>query len=291
MGGNEVTDFRSQVGRWYDRTGGLDQEVDSSQQSLQQYGSPFGRYGKWDPANVDMPIFVEEAGLPERTRGRYESSTGSILVPTGKKAGGGTMEHEATHATMLTAGYDPKALRRRLDAGNQPLWRDTGTQGADDEILEMASTDAVEPYAQTLVDRGMKPTDARQEAFGASLGADNQYLARRVEVDPRIAEVRRRYAAYTGNRVTNPEEAQGAWDWWKNDGLRLDQWAAPGNRASMDAYATSLYDAMPEPAKQAMFVRMTQVPTILAPLMGAAAGQQSQRTDSTMQPVLGGLMR
>jgi hypothetical protein len=273
--------FRDAVSRWYDKIpGGLDAAIQSSQDSMARSGA--SGYGAWHPADVDVPADVYLEALGPSTGGQYRHGSGAIslnsnrlvLEPARQR---GTLEHELTHA--MTA--DPMHAFGHPEATG-PIFRGPRVIVGNDGRM-------VDDWRSEDMDV-LRPIVGRMEASRAALPPGSplllydsdqpmrlaQYLTRRVEVDPRLADIRRRYAHTFGKDVTNTDEAQKAWDWWRES---QDSWSQAANdRPSIDSTAFALYDALPDEAKKAMLVRMTQVPSVLAPI-GASAGVLSGLTE------------
>jgi len=278
---------REAISRWYENTpGGFDEAVRLSQKSLQD-SPPQGAYGNWSPEHLDHPAHVmgSAPGLDEWTMGSAREGVrvndagdgleNTIEVRKGKPGRReSVIDHEATHA--LLDG-------ERLD-GNSPIARGLLDHLANDsppnEVVQQTFRDADAPVWREALDTHpanelIDPLTA--ELLGQHAGLNPrfvEYLARQSEVDPRMAEIRRRYAWETGNHVKNTEDAAKAWDWWRDN---QDHWhSSQTDRPTMEKAAFGLYDIMPDDAKRRMLLRMTQVPAILGGLMGAASQEGQQ---------------
>lgn len=106
------------------------------------------------------------------------------------------------------------------------------------------------------------------------------YLSTPVELDPTVAEVRRRYEFATGSPVRSIDDARKAWDWWVDTGRRAD-WE-PHNRPSREAVAWNFYSRLPEDAKDILIRRMPQVFSLAAPIAtgGLLGGLTSRNEES-----------
>jgi hypothetical protein len=273
--------FRDAVSRWYDKIpGGLDAAIQSSQDSMARSGA--SGYGAWHPTDVDAPADVYLEPLGPSTKGQYQHNAGAIslnsnrlvLDPAHQR---GTLEHELTHS--LTA--DPMHVFGHPEATG-PIFRGprviVGNDGRRVDDWRAEDMDVLRPIVGRMeASRAALPPGSPLLLYDSDQPMRHaQYLTRRVEVDPRLADIRRRYAYTFGKDVTNTDEAQKAWDWWRES---QDAWSQAANdRPSIDSTAFALYDALPDEAKKAMLVRMTQVPSVLAPI-GASAGVLSGLTE------------
>jgi hypothetical protein len=272
---------RDVLSRWYENTpGGFDGAVENSQQALKKYGVVYPHsnspaYGQWSPDAVDAPSRVAvnlELNKFDSPRGTYGAG-GVKMNPAmldATKARNATLEHEMTHHLMLhgqDAPDDPTLVQVQR-AGNRRERFDSTPEGSItlQNNPSLALIYEKSPFADMRADaeRALRP-----------LVGSERYVMRRVELDPRVAEVRRRYAHHTGQDVTTPEEAEKAWDWYRTNRQHFEDLSSPHERPSMTHTQFNTYDALPPESKRIMFTRMTQVPAVLAPLgVGAASSQQ-----------------
>lgn len=274
--------FRQAVSRWYENTpGGFDAAVENSQRALKEHGDVFPHnspiYGDWSPADVDRPADVQIDHSMNRTfspRGVYGSR--GVLVnpavadaPLGRNA---VLEHELTHHLTLRNMVDkslPVSLRSSVS--------DVATRRFDGS----PSGSMARQQNPALVARSedvQQPDAARIAAANtlAQLAQHENYVMGRAELDPRVAEVRRRYAFHVGKDVTTPAQAADAWEWYKSHRDDFENLRSPRERPTMEAYQFSLYDSLPPESKQIMFKRMTQIPSVLAPV-GVLSGLTEER--------------
>jgi hypothetical protein len=273
--------FRQAVSRWYGNTpGGFDAAVENSQRALRQHGVVYPHsnspaYGEWSPEMVDSeaPVRIDPKLDVSGSRGRYGTRGVSInpVMLEATKARNSTLEHELTH--HLTAGKafhatDPLAVQRM---GNSWARFDGTPDGSATLSLNprlAAQYDASQPASvQSAAEEILRP-----------LANTEQYAMKRVELDPRIAEVRRRYAFHTGKDVVAPEDAAEAWDWYRSRRGQFENLSSPHERPSMTEQQFDIYDSLPPESKQIMFKRMTQVPAVLAPVAAGAAASSEQES-------------
>jgi len=240
--------FRDAVGHHYaSRPGGLNRVLVKSQEAMDKQGVPFPiwddhfQYGRWSLRDVDTPMPVRlDPELQKIGAGGIWRNNAIGINPLTAGADGprsgrnATLEHEATHGLTLSP------LSRR---GLTPSWS--------------------APYQHMPFD---------SEFFGDGI-TGNEYLMRRSEIDPRLAEIRRRFASLEGRDVNTPADARDAWDWWKEN---QQQFNLGGEQPMTTLYpsAFALYDSLPESSKSILFRRMTQIPAIAAPIAAGAATQE-----------------
>lgn len=280
--------FRDAVSRWYENVpGGFDGAVANSQRALAEHGVVYPHsnspaYGNWKPEDVDRPVPVRVnwgLGLLD-PRGTYSGAAREVrlnpaLLDSAPKGRNPTIEHEMTHA-MLDMGRptEPQAIVSHA-------WRNASERF--DGTPQGSATLAMNPQLASQYG-GAGPDAVLAEQKLRPLVENEKYVMQRAELDPRIGEVRRRYAFYTGRDVVTPEDAAHAWDWYKANRGWLEDFG-PHETPSMQHGHFDVYDALPDSSKQIMFRRMTQVPAVLAPVAAAAAAQQEQ------PGLLGGLNR
>jgi hypothetical protein len=85
-----------------------------------------------------------------------------------------------------------------------------------------------------------------------------RYSLEAAEVDARIADVKRRYAFYTGKLVTNPEEAKKAWEWWKENQKTLDP-QQHTESPIIDHHDIKIYDSLDKKYRDQIFNRMPEL--------------------------------
>ena len=235
------------VGRWYSRAGGVDKAVLAAQQAMRNRDEsvlPLDRWPVWGREAVYAPVkeerFVEKPEQPARGRmsvDRYADGRIKPVISVSPDAPSrqATKEHELTHAVSLSHGELPTYRKQS----------------------ESALAGSEEQAPGTYIDRN---------EWRAG------YLTRPIESDARLAEVKRRYAYYTGNLVTTPQEAVAAWEWYKqHEGLfDADENAAaaaekqPTVTPQVDAPTlkpmdTEFYDSLPDSEKQKLFHRMPEL--------------------------------
>jgi superfamily II DNA or RNA helicase len=232
------------IGRWYTNTGGLDKAINSAQQAQQNRNPQVlseAAWPKWQPSDVTQRT------APVRVSNDLVTANG-IWNPANPALGA------------------PNPLVRV-----QPQWG--FQQGANGKWREAPKTDAqgnLIPYQPTLEHelshnsyiRDKAVLDAQRAAqnnpventvpdyrpnFGPRLLAKDEetrkYVLNPAEIDARLAEVKRRYAHYTGKLVETPEHAQEAWNWWRENSPRLhgESVELPGD-PDINQKSTSFYD-------------------------------------------------
>jgi predicted SprT family Zn-dependent metalloprotease len=270
--------FRQAVSRWYEAVpGGFDAAVENSQRALREHGAVYPHsnspaYGNWSPEDVDKPtpVRVNWKLGPFDARGTYGGASREVqlnpaFLDAAPKGINPVVEHELTHA-LLDKGRSPGLL------GSEE-WRNA-SQRFDDTAYGSATL-AQNPQLAAQYSAG-GPDAFLAEKRLRPLVENENYLMQRAELDPRIAEVRRRYAFYTGKDVLTPEDAAGAWEWWRANREWLEDLSTPTDLPSMMRSHFDTYDALPASSKQIMFKRMTQIPAVLAPLAIGAGAQQQQ---------------
>lgn len=267
---------RKLLSRWYENVpGGFDGAVENSQKALREYGVPYPHsndppYGIWPKENVDSRVRVRleptYAGNLEAPRGTYGNGVINMnpdMVPA-TKARAATLEHEATHHMLLNG------LREPGEPSIVTAMREANRRERFDSTPEGSSVSVQNPEAARMYTNLIgTPFEAEARKAVEPLLKAERYSMARVEMDPRIAEVRRRYAYHTGKDVTNPEEAAKAWEWYKANRSSfegLNQYEFP----TMQPSQFNMYDSLPDESKRIMFTRMAQVPALMAPI--AAGG-------------------
>lgn len=202
MGYKPETTLGAQVGRWYGNAGGLDNAINKAQQAQQNRNPTVLQnavWPTWKPEDVTqrtVPITTINPGPAVNYRGLWDPEgtgwlpsntfgsqfTNSPRVEMRSDANAATLEHELTHNTLLR---DDKTWRAVANAG----------------------------YRWPRTPRSAIPPGMRDEHV--------EYITQPLEIDPRLAEVKRRYAHHTGNLVTTPPEAEQAWNWWRENRDRL----------------------------------------------------------------------
>lgn len=271
--------FRDAVSRWYENTpGGFDAAVENSQRALKEHGVVYPHsnspaYGTWRAEDVDSPtqVRVNWSLGPFDARGTYRASgrdvhINPLFLDAAPKGRNPTVEHELTHSLMdKSRPSSPSEI-----AAHQ--WQNARKRF--DGTTEGSVTLSRHPKLAAKYDGGGPDAPAAEQTLRALVG-DERYLMQRAELDPRLAEVRRRYAFYTGRDVVTPEDAANAWEWWRTNREWLEDLSTPTDTPSMIRSQFDTYDALPESSKSIMFRRMTQVPAVLAPIaVGAAASQE-----------------
>ena len=111
----------------------------------------------------------------------------------------GTVEHELTHSAYGGPfSSDPRSRERGsyTPADPTPRWQGVPPRDADGNPNEDYVGQTMKTYS---------PDDQKSYARQSTP----------IEMDPRIAEIKRSYAASTGRLVNSPEEAERAWKWWQ----------------------------------------------------------------------------
>lgn len=274
--------LKDAVARWYSKTGGADQAIDSSQKALAEY-EPTGwdsLYGKWSRADAErlVPI-TEDPSLPEGTDGQWKTNgpfdSGVLLNPASRSNALATAEHELTHAALLPAKSMTGLIGagRASDAFTPITWEKP-------ERLKETIARVQQSHADWLRSRGV----AEDVVSRAMAGYDDpnahlhyEYLSQPAEIDPRLAEIRRRFEFSTGVPVRSEGDAKAALNWWMNTGRH--QWhdaVDPSNAPTMSHRAFDLYARYPDDLRQALVRRLPQVFAVPAAIGLGAAAQQEQ---------------
>lgn len=173
--------------------------------------------------------------------------------------------------TGAIGDFDPKSPGAGVNVSRNMLLEDYTGLGADQtaahELNHAASIWDQSDYGGVLSHslRGAK------RAFGHGLleflmgqtKGRARYLADMVEVDPRLAAIRRSYTFNTGRSVNNVDDAEAAWRWWSRNGQPL----AFGYESPIDAEDFRFYDSLDPDVRKYLMHRMTVTPALLAPLM------------------------
>ena len=242
------------IGRWYDKApGGFDKAVADAQtaQNVNDGGQRLDR-NKW----VRYPASAVDAKIPTN----IPKSLMPLKVTGYSSAFGGTPEQRP-----ITVPH-PRG------------------QKANQNTLEHELTHSA--FGQSPRSLAGKPTsDKDLVAMGG--GDYNKYLLNPVEVDVRLAEIKRRYANETGRIVDTPQKARAAWDWFHSPNASVKKYkntsgqtypTSPGQPATWyDDRPTyrdneGSYDRLPEETKKEFQLRMMEL----------VQNQQQQQGDKTM---------
>lgn len=265
--------FRQAVSRWYENTpGGFDAAVENSQRAMKEHGSVYPRpnspaYGHWHPDDVDAPtpVRVNWAYGPFDARGTYSGSSREVAInpvflDAAPKSVNPLVEHELTHALMDKRRPEGSLGRAEWQSGHERF----------DDTPDGSVTLSMNPKLADQYGSG-GPDAMLAEKSLRPLVENEKYIMQRAELDPRIAEVRRRHAFYTGKDVLTPEDAADAWEWWRANREWLEDISTPTDWPSMMRSHFDTYDSLPPASRQIMFKRMTQVPALLAPIAVGAS--------------------
>ena len=109
---------------------------------------------------------------------------------------------------------------------------------------------------------------------------DGEYAARWIEIDPRLAEIKRHYSRqHPGTDVTNPDEAAKAWNWFINEGYKTHP------TPSLYEHDIPMWQQMtkdPEAFKSLLMRRMPQV----VQQQQSLGLKQAQTTDDILSRIL-----
>lgn len=86
-----------------------------------------------------------------------------------------------------------------------------------------------------------------------------KYMLGATEIDVRMAEIKRWYAAKTGRLADSPEESQKAWEMWHAEGLPADKEQDSPFGAYGPSYKGGFYDSLPDNVKKEMQRRMMEL--------------------------------
>jgi hypothetical protein len=276
-----ITTFRDLVGRWYENApGGLDAAIQSSHKALKEF-RPTSSYGHWPEYAVEANIPVYKRPQRSGVLGSYSPMTGEVALDTALSSADelGTLEHEATHHLLkrphglIEKGMTISPSHPHIE-DKGPFWRQPRRLPTLSDTFASRDNDLLRPLVADQYRArtpGYEPGDVADDDPAMQHA---RYLTSRVEIDPRLADIRRRYALQQGQDVKTPDDARAAWEWWRD---AQEAWHnAPRDRPSMTASDFALLDKMPDHAKDVLFRRMTQIPAVLAPLAIGAGAQQQQ---------------
>lgn len=268
--------------RWYQNTpGGFEGAVESSRRAMDQYGVDQG-YGRWPASNADQPVKIVLADarldgpdviMPNNV-GEYRPAGRTIALDVSPnktlQANRGVLDHELTHALMMNHWADsPASELLGTQTKDGPFFRPPSQQGFD-----MGMTDNWEPADVIRAMRATLPA-AHIASDRIARRPELEYRMSRAEMDPHLAEIRRRYAYSTGRDVKTPDDAQQALDWWES-WARKDWFGDVKDRPAHLQYIDRAIRLMG--ADDRLRRRMTQVPAVLGGLIGAgAASEQGQQ--------------
>jgi hypothetical protein len=226
--------FKGEINRWYDNAGGFNNAVDKAQVAQRNRNTSVlgnSKWPKWSPQQLDNKINVtmgphwrENFGV----RGTYTPSIGTLRSPSihlSNNSNQALLEHEISHSV-----FNPSISNTIKGIAF----------GANDAHSN-------ESPGTGFLDSGHK-----------------RYISDPGEVDVRLAEIKRRYAKSTGKLVTNPQEAQEAWSWWKQNSnsnpsaINSDN-PNDNNSPTMHSSEFEYYDNAPENIKKQYFNRMPEL--------------------------------
>jgi hypothetical protein len=228
-GYSPTTTLGAQIGRWYETAGGLDKAIAAAQQSQQQ--RPPGvlsstLWPKWTPQDVTQRRPAAVKTKPAQEMGR---------------------------AKGLWLADESEVWLREEDA--------------DQATLEHELSHNAYSRDGSTVTRQSRPINWAHQNWDVPEGEDRQFEAYTLdppEVDVRLAEIKRHYAHHTGRIVDSPEEAQRAWDWYRQwqrnfkPGIK-PKIERPGDNPTMHESQFELYDSLPEAMRKQMLHRMPEL--------------------------------
>lgn len=189
------TTLGTQISRWYQNTGGLDRAIAGAQAAQARRDTSVLNNKVWPTWTPDQ---VTQSAPPISMMSEFEQNISDNdgywspvfneikIDPTADpNERNALVEHELTHPALL------QNLQTSRDTRSQPEWNPA----------ELAQIKPGYP----------SPGTAEYK----------QYLAHPTEIDVRLAEIKRRYAHYTGELVETPEQAEQAWNWWKRNQRRF----------------------------------------------------------------------
>lgn len=224
----------------------VDEAIAGGQQAMARRPKPIP-YPKYRPEDVRAPVSVryypsssEHLAAPglsrvngvsrrQTTTNPLSSAVGSMMgsmaprflkpqietlvvmnddyAKTGPRAAQSTLEHELSHEAFLQ-----QDTKRR--GGDLPgVWDVKPLQ------LQYRKDPKIGPVADVVTAKGF-PDNFSVEVNDADgvqgLKDYYNYWATPVELDPRLAEIKRRYAQHTGTIVNSPETARQAYDWFRS---------------------------------------------------------------------------
>jgi hypothetical protein len=202
---NEV--LGDHIQRYYGGQAGLNQAVADAQkwQAARPPGTDLDAFGKWTPEAVQRPVRTEYSN--------YDS---------GQRAG-------AVGSGSYVPGFDTI----RVDAGPArragPVIEHELTHAL---TAQKPSDNSVRPFSTTLPPGPRQAHPATREQL--------DYATTPVELDPRLAGIKRTYTHATGEQVNTIDAARRAWEFAKNPWKSEPQEPVLG--AGADAAARQVYD-------------------------------------------------
>ena len=246
MGYKPTATLGSQIGRWYQNTGGLDNAIAGAQQSQQNRDPAVlntNTWPQWKPEDVTQrSIPIETENLSHF--GHYAPDSQTVSLDDDLASGDyqPTLEHELSHAAYLPD--NSTAVRQRISTGEIRAPADLFAQPDPNwQTAALASTRQVAPNVREKI----RNTDAIER---------NKYKLDPAEVDVRLAEIKRRYAHHTGQLVSTPEDAEKAWSWWRENQSKLP---LEEGHPTTERGDFKTYDGLPDAQKQQLFHRMPEL--------------------------------
>ena len=224
-----------QVDRWYRHTGGVFGAIRASERAQRTNDA-----NRVLDRSVWLPVRREEVRKPRTVR----YGDGAAYSGTQKNVRG-FWDPSTDIVSIVRTQDDPSTLDHELTHAV------TGQGGAIAQQLRAAARDSEKPWNPPARD------------------SNQRYWSDPLEVDARLADIKRRYAFYTGKLVTTPEEAREAWEWWRANGDTIGRSAS--GESSIGGAEFDYYDELPDRHREQLFLRMPEL--VRGPLLsGLRAG-------------------
>jgi hypothetical protein len=276
MGYKPTATLGSQIGRWYQNAGGLNKAITGAQQAQQNRDPAVlnaNTWPQWKPEDVtrrSVPIATRDLSSINAL-GFYSPKTQTVsmhnaVTPADYQP---TLEHELSHAVYIP--NNAASTRQRISSGEIPAPDDSATQpDANWQMPALAATKRVGP-------------NVREKIRDPDTVEQNKYVLDPAEVDVRLAEIKRRYAHHTGQLVNTPEDAEKAWNWWRENQKTLpleEGWP------TTEKSEFKTYDELPDAQKQQLFYRMPELVrnNMSAYKFGASVKQADLLPEVNLQP-------
>lgn len=236
-GSAKLSDY---ISRWYVNAGGLDKAVTEAEKARDQNNTTSALDRDIWPNITKDKVYKPFRMITESPKPRSValfSHSEQAAHFKDKKPDSPIVEHELTHGVTTNS----TAYNSSFDTSKP--WN------------PMVRTNAYDREATPTFEQANTLPEGRDTSFGSSAA---RYWVESPEVDARVAEIKRRYAFYTGKLVTNPEEAKDAWQWWKNNQDKINPQTTPES-PTMGSDNFNIYDQLPDDKKQQIFLRMPEL--------------------------------
>ena len=257
------TTLGSQIGRWYQNAGGLNNAINKAQTAQQNRDTTVldpKLWSSWRPEAVTrhrQPVITSQSLLDNHNNNKPAAGAltaaafqtpampeTETYTPTTKSWFGATKPQKPVQQKYVS---EPSVVMPSPPSNkvmSQSLLEHELSHGAfpagGEQDRDMANAFLAAGPARNPGQFGPDYEKMQREQYGDEVN----YLSDPAEVDVRLAEIKRRYAHHTGNLVETPAQAQDAWDWWRQNRALMGM-----NRMDENAYnqdQTQLKQIAPE---------------------------------------------